>query len=184
MSIILDIMSSVVIGGIILVIIVGVIANMSQSSYEKYETGRSESNRIMLARQMEFDFEKIGYHAAKPAILLADSVSIWFNADIFNDGVVRGTRYYLGSPSESMVAKTRNPRDRVLYREEYGKTPTVFNFGVTGMHFAYYDSAGKPTLNLSLIKVVDVDFTIETQEPINSRYEAFTWQKRFFPMNL
>ena len=184
MSIILDIMSSVIIGGIIMVIIVGIIANMSQSSYEKYETVRTESNRIVLARQIEFDLEKIGYHAVKPAIQGADSLSIWFNADIYNDGIVRGIRYYLGSPLEAMVMKTRNPRDRVLYREEVGKTPTVYNYGVTDLRFVYYDSTGKPTANRSLIRAIDVQLTLETQEPINSRYAGFTWQKLFYPMNL
>jgi len=184
MSVILDIISSVIIGGIIMVIIIGIIANLSQSSYEKYESTRSESNRIALARQIEFDLEKIGFHATKPAILAADSNSIWFNADLYKDKVVRGVRYYLGSPTETLVSKTKNPRDRVFYREESGKATTVYNYGVTNLRFTYYDSTGAATTNRVVVKAIEITVDIETTEPHNSVYQSFTWQKRFYPLNL
>ena len=120
---------------------------------------------------------------AKPsvAMLAAKSDSISFKGDLQNTGTVNTVQYYLGPVSG--LAKTKNPRDRVLYRVEDGKVIGA-SMGVTSLSFSYYNSDGYATSAPDSVRSIRVKFTLESPSPVDTTYATLSWEKRFYPKNL
>src|SRR5260221_13424951 len=99
MWVILDIFGASIIAGIILVAIFGMNVNLDQATYNKTFTLITQTNTVALARMIEYDFVKIGYHTPKPAVLAAKSDSIsFYMADPTNPGVAYyPVQYYVSS---------------------------------------------------------------------------------------
>ncbi|HTK82179.1 MAG TPA: hypothetical protein VL633_07810 [Bacteroidota bacterium] len=193
MSSLLNITGAVVIGGLIMLSILGRAINLNQTSIEKTTTLTMQTNAVTAARILEYDFVKAGYKVPKgTAVTAADSVSITFTADLLDDGVVRTIQYSLGSTSESNVASTRNPRDRILHRSVSGQSSTDAILGLTNLLFTYYDSLGKKTTTLSQIRSIYVHMDFEASErvikttdtPSDTGYQGVHWEKTIFPRNL
>jgi hypothetical protein len=179
----MDIIGASIIAGIILVAIFGMNVNLDQATYNKTFTLITQTNCVTLARMIEFDFVKIGYHTPKPAVRAAkqDSISFYM-ADPTNPGVAwDSVQYYVGPAS--VLGSTKNPRDRILYRVRNG-VRTAANIGVTSLSFTYYDSAGVVTTIPDFVKSIDVVFNVESPFPVDTTYAAAFWQKRIFPRNL
>ena len=192
MAALIDIIGAGIIAGLVLLSIFGLGANLNQASYEKSFTYALQTNVVTLARIMESDIVKIGYHIPKgTAITSASANSITFKADLADAGVTNIVRYTLSNTSSAEVNATLNPKDVVLYREVDGSTIAA-NLGVTNLQFAYYDSAGTPTATLSDIKSIYVKISLESPERIINTAEAATdtsypgvfWEKTIFPRNL
>ena len=181
MSILIDIVGSLVIAGIIMLAILGLNVNMNQAMYDKTFALITQSNAVTLARMIEFDFVKIGYHSTKPNLLVAKSDSISFRGDMGDDGTVRTVRYYVGAMST--LGSTKNPNDRLIYRVQDG-TVTPMNLGVTNMSFSYYNADGFATLNADSVRSISVIFTVQSSEPVDTTYTTAFWQKKIFPKNL
>ena len=184
MAVLIDIVGASVIAGIIMLTILNLNANLNQASYEKVYTLNMQTNIVTLARIIEYDFVKIGYHTSKPAILNADSTSIRFTSDLLNAGVTNTVKYSISDVSESVVASTKNPRDRMIYREVNGQPMISANLGVTSLKFTYLDSMGSETSNLTFIKAIRVKIKLENPEPIDTTYQGVFWEKTIYPRNL
>jgi hypothetical protein len=183
MAIIIDIFGATIIAGIILVAIFGMNVNLDQATYNKTFTLITQTNCVTLARMMEFDLVKIGYHTPKPAVVAAkpDSISFYM-ADPTNPGVGSYlVQYYLSSTS--LLASTKNPRDRILYRVQNGGSIAA-NLGVTALTFTYYDRNGLVTTIPDSVKSINVLFSVESPFPVDTTYAAAFWQKRIYPRNL
>ncbi len=181
MSILIDLIGATIILGIVLMAILGLNVNLDQASYSKTFTLITETNCVTLARMLEFDLVKAGYHTSKPAFLAAKSDSISFLADLRDAGTVNTVTYRLG-PTSALGA-TKNPRDRMLYRTEDGST-IASNLGVTALTFTYYDLSGAVTAGLADVASINVQFTVESPFPVDTTYAAAVWQKRIYPRNL
>jgi len=181
MAILIDIVGSLVIAGIIFLTILGLNVNMNQATYNKTFSVITQSNAIALARMIEYDFVKMGYHSPKPMILSAGADSISFVADLANDGTVHTVKYRLGSTST--LASTKNPNDRLLYRVQDGATIPM-NLGVISFSLSYVDSAGFKTTKADSIRGITVAFNVQSSEPVDTGYVAAYWQKIFYPKNL
>ena len=181
MWVLIDIIGATIILGIIIMAILGLNVNLDLASYNKTFTLITQTNTVTLARMLEYDLVKAGYHTPKPAILGAKSDSISFLTDLRDAGVVNSVTYYLGPTS--VLGSTKNPRDRMLYRVEYGSTISS-NLGVTALKFTYFDTAGSVTTIPSNIASINVQFTVESPFPVDTTYAAAVWQKRVYPRNL
>jgi hypothetical protein len=186
MWVIIDIFGASIIAGIILVAIFGMNVNLDQATYNKTFTLITQTNAVTLARMIEYDFIKIGYHTSKPAIFAIKPDSISFMANLRNSstGTAADTnyvRYYVGPVAG--LGSTKNPRDRMLYRVEDGKTIAA-NLGVTSLAFTYYDKDGLTTSIPDSVKSINVVFTCESPYPVDTTYAASFWQKRIYPRNL
>lgn len=181
MAILVDIVGSLVIAGIVLLSILGLNVNMNQATYNKTFSLVTQSNTVALARMIEFDFAKIGYHSPKPMILTAGPDSISFKSDLGNNGTVHTIKYYLGSTST--LAFTKNPNDRLLYRVQDG-TVIPMNLGLTRFSLSYVDSSGFVTTKPDSIRGIYVAFDVQSSEPVDAAYCGAYWEKSFYPKNL
>jgi len=164
----------ILIVGLITLAVLGFVGNLHQSTYEKTAAIVLESNLVAISSVIESDFNKIGYHAAKPAILRADSV-FSFNADLRNNGTVQTVQY------SKTIAQPN--RDSALCRSVSGESSIYSYVHVSKLNFAYFDSTGTPTSNLSAIRSVNVMIELANTSKTSSSISSLFWIKTFYIKN-
>ena len=185
-STLLDILGSVIIGGLILLILFRLNTSATSNLYNNTSEANVQSAMISVGAVLENDFRKIGYCKdwtqipdPSKSILLADTSSIKFLTDVNNDGIVDTLYYYVG-PTSALL-NTPNPRDRLLYRVINNETPKSSNVGVTKFRLIYYDSFGNtlatPVNPPGQIQKMQIDLQIENPEPIDSTYVVAFWRQ-------
>ncbi len=185
----LDIIISFIVGGILLLAILSVNANLTDVGIQSSLDYSAQVGAIDLGQVFEYDLYKIGYHASNPKITFADTVKISYKADFENNGTVDTVTYYAGTTSEAST--TPNPRDFPLYRQ-VNNLPAVKNYyGLTWLRFTYYDSTGAAlstpmslSADLQRIKSIRVQVTVQSTFPYDTTYSSAYWERTFFPMNL
>lgn len=187
-SSLLDIMGSVLGGGILLLILLRMNATAVQNNYEYSGERIVQQNLVEVVSIIEYDFRKIGFcfdqtkipDPAK-AIIRADSSSIYFLTDIvtpdypYGDGVVDTLKYYVGQTSS--LASTPNPNDRILYRVINNNTPSGANLGVTQFKLTYFNSEGVKITNMPAIppfgiNSIQIDVAIENPAAYEDNYST------------
>jgi len=183
MSTILDLVGSFVIGGLLMMMILRVNINFNQMSIEDRLELSTQECLTGLVEEIEYDFRKMGYGVANPAlaVIASDSSSISFFADLDNDGTVETVTYQLGPTSE--VSGTNNPRDRVLRRSVNG-TSVGGSLGVVAFQMITYDISRTVTADTKLIKSIDYILTAESPFPVDSVYAISSWRGTIRPRNL
>ena len=200
-STILDILGSIVIGGMLLLIIF----RLHESNVENIHTNSAElvvqQDLTAVVELIEYDFRKIGYcrdynKIPNPAasIILADSNRISFLTDVAEppsypngDGVVDTLHYYLGPASELLI--TPNPNDRMLYRVLNSDTPAGSNLGVTIFHIIYFNALGavlpSPVDQPGEIARIEIAVQVENVAAYDEQYSTIFWrQLRLIARNL
>jgi hypothetical protein len=188
MTAILDIILSFIIGGILLLTILRVDANLTDTAFQSSLDYSAEESAIGLGQIFEYDFYKIGYHATDPKITYADTARISFKADLENDSDVVAVTYSTGTIADA--SSTPNPNDFPLYRQVGGSSAKSY-YGLTWLKFTYYDSSGTElstpmtlTSDLEKIKSIRVQATMQSTFPYDTTYSSAYWERTFFPMNL
>jgi hypothetical protein len=194
---ILDILGSMVIGGILMITAWRLSDAATNKTYNNGSELTLQQNLVTVAEILENDFRKIGY-ASNPnsfptgasrtkSIPYADTSSIWFYTDIctpnnpFGDGSIDSIHYYLGPISE--CANTPNPRDRILYRVVNTETPMPCNLGVTQFYMVYYDylsdSMATPITREKIgeIKTIEINITVENVSVYDTAYSSAFWKQ-------
>jgi hypothetical protein len=193
-STLLDIVGSILVGGVLLLILFRLEATANETSYDSSQDLIVQQNLTTLIDIIQSDFRKIGYCAdytkiTNPAdvILYADSNEIKFIADLNDAGVLDTVDYYTGPTSE--LSNTPNPNDRLLYRVINGETPKSSNLGVTEFKLIYQNSFGDtldtPVDPAGQIASIQVDLEVENPEAMNNEYQNAYWrQVNFTTRNL
>ncbi len=185
-STILDILGSIIIGGILMSIAWRLSDSATEKTYNSSGELALQQNLATVAQIIEHDFRKIGYCAdwnklpdPSKAIIAADSSSISFLTDIESDGNIDTIKYYLGPTSE--LAETENPRDRLLYRVVNNEQPRASNLGITQFFLVYYDALGDtvylPIDNPGEISSIEINVTVENVAAYNEQYSSAYWQQ-------
>lgn len=185
-STLLDILGSIIIGGILLTIVFRLSGAATEKTYNNSGELSLQQNLSTIAQIIEHDFRKIGYCAdwnklpdPTKAILLAETSGIKYLTDIEADGNLDSIYYYLGPTSELTV--TPNPRDRILYRIVNGENPVQANLGVTQFHMVYYDALGDtvylPIANYGLISSIEINVTVENVAAYDTSYSKAYWRQ-------
>ncbi|MGE5314248.1 MAG: hypothetical protein ACM3Q4_06115 [Acidobacteriota bacterium] len=188
MNTMFDIILSSIIGGALMLSIFAVGSNLSEVSYKNNFDYSVQLAAMDLSQMIEYDFNKIGYRTAKPAITAADSTDITFKSDITNTHTVATIRYYTGTPDD--LTSTKNPNDIPMYKKLNGGTPASMYYGLTKMRFSYYDSVGTKfampvtAANLSKIRSIKVEAVLQSAVSFDSTYSTIYWERTFFPKNL
>lgn len=183
-----DIILSSIIGGSLMLAIFSVGNNLSEVTYQNNFDYSVQLATMDLSQALEYDFNKIGYRAAVPAVTAADSTDITFKSDITNTHTIATIRYYTGTASE--VPTTKNPNDVPLYKMVNGSAAVPAYYGLTKLRFAYYDSIGTKFAmpvtagNLAHIKSIKVLAIIQTTISFDTTYSTMYWERTFFPKNL
>ncbi len=185
-STILDIMGSIVIGGMLLMILLRLNDAAVQNSFQYNGELIVQRNLVEVVQLIEHDFRKIGFckdwnNFPDPtkAILVADSNSIIFLTDVDSDKDMDTLKYILGPASE--LSETPNPRDRMLYRVINDGPLAGSNLGVTEFKLTYFDPFGNtipfPILTPSEIYTMQIDLTVEDVAAYNQEYNRVFWRQ-------
>jgi len=183
MSYFLDIVGSVIIGGLLLLAVMTSYTNVNQVALDSSLELTVQENLDEWIEIIQHDFRKIGYHVPNPAwaVQACDSTSITFMADLDNNGTIDSVNYFLGTPDQ--VPGTENPNDRTLYRQVSGQL-TSGSLGLTGFRLRYFDNSGNPTWTPSDVKAVEVFIQVESPFAVDSTYIQSNWQTVIHPLNL
>ncbi len=193
MSAMLDYIASAIIFGVLVLAVARVQTNINATLYQNTFTVITQGNAVELARQVEFDFLKIGHHVRGQRIFYAAERRIDYRADVSNNMDTALYRYQTGTIAQS--ANTPNPTDFPLFRIQAG-TALRQNFGLIDFRISYFDSnnvrIGVPTNQvdtLAKIRGINVYFMVASPEPVltpqgDTTYSLVTWQKLIFPRNL
>ncbi len=194
MGAMLDYIASVMIFGVLVLTVGRIQTNINTTMYQNTFTVTVQGNAVQLARQIEYDMLKMGYHVQGQRIHAASSRWIVWRA-ARSAGAWDTVRFGYWTGPTSQAAQTFNPRDFPLYRNEDGQTVRQ-DWGLTDFAITYFDSVdvllSTPRFSqdsTDRIKVVDVRFTIESSEPVigpygDTTWNSVTWQKRLYPRNL
>lgn len=182
----LDIMGSVIIGGVMMTIAYQLSDTITERTYNHSGELTIQQNLATVAQIIEFDFRKIGYCKnwnlipdPTKALLYADSSEIKFYTDIDNDGDVDSIHYYLGPTSE--LTGSANPRDRMLYRVLNAETHKSANLGVTQFLLVYFDALGDtltPPIGVNGgITSIEINLTVENTDAYDQKYSKAFWRQ-------
>lgn len=185
-STILDILGALVIGGLLLLILLRLNGNITEN-YIIHGSDRSLQRSLAeTAVVIEKDFRKMGY-CADPSkiteelsiVIAADSEYISFYSDVDQDGNLDIMTYYLSDTTA--LSGTRNPRDRILYRQINGDMPFMISTNVTRFVFEYYDVFGTklavPVASPTMISHMKISIKVEDPEAYNEQYSNAYWQQ-------
>jgi hypothetical protein len=185
-STILDILSSIIIAGFLLLMVTRLNGTLVESSYTASSDLTVQENLVALVRIIEEDFRKIGY-CKDPAkipdpsksILAADQHSITFLTDVDNNAAVDTLRYYVGTTAA--LTSTTNPRDMMLYRVINNQPSQGFSLGVTKFNFLYYDaladSLSFPIDNPNAIYSMRLSVLLESPFAYDQNYSFAYWRQ-------
>lgn len=185
-NVILDIMGSIVIGGILMLTLFRLSDRATESTYNKMGDLTIQQNIATVVSILEFDFRKIGYCAdwtkiPNPAksIIYADSNKIKYLTDVDRNGIVDTMSYYIGPASELIY--TANPRDRFLYRVVNNEKPVKVNLGVTQFQLVYYnfnkDIIPSPVAVPGEIYTIQISVAVEDVEAYDQKYSQVFWRQ-------
>jgi type II secretory pathway component PulJ len=180
-STIFDIITSVVIGGMLLLMALRLNAQAIETNAIYQDNLNLQQGLVALVDIVEYDFRKIGYcrdftkiNPPNTAIVSADSNNIKFLTDIpsnpndVGDGIVDTISYSLGTAS----VNPNNPRERLLFRVVNGQSTTGWSLGVTRFALKYYDALGDtlpfPIADPKLIYTLEVNLSLESPAPLTA----------------
>lgn len=183
---IIDILGSMIIGGILMMIAWRLSDASTERTYNYSGELALQQNLKTIVEIVEYDFRKMGYcdvpGGLPDTIVYADVNRIDFYTDLNPlNGVANADllHYYLGPTSE--CSATPNPRDRILYRVENNQTPKPSNLGVTQFRLVYMDALGDtlstPVADPSRIKTIEINVAVEDVAAYDTLYSQAIWRQ-------
>lgn len=202
----LGLITSYVVGGILLIAILSMNMSVSTSSAEITFTQTIREKASGIQEFISHDIQKMGYNRTKktnPVLVSADSNLIEFHSNIDNspDGSAEVIKWeFTGTP----VSSTPNPNDYELVRSVKDTATGTVNknpirLGVTNFNIKYLDKYGEDLSNhlspplsssqMSDVKQLYIELELQTGEEVirrggDGRYLRTLWEKRFSPRNL
>lgn len=182
----IDILGSMIIGGILMTIAWRLSDASTQRTYNYSGELSLQQNLKTIVEIVEYDFRKIGYcdvpGSLPDTIVYADANRIDFYTDLLPlNGVANKDilKYYLGPTSG--CSETPNPRDRILFRVENNEAPRSSNLGVTQFRLVYMDALGDtlstPVADPSLIKTIEINVAVESVAAYDTLYSQAIWRQ-------
>jgi hypothetical protein len=185
-NVILDIIGSIIIGGILMLSIFRVNNSSTEDLYRGSGNLVAQTNLATVVQILETDFRRIGYCAdwkqipiPTEAILDADSAGIRYLTDVDKDAVIDTIYYYFDHATD--IPGTPNPRDRFLYRVVNNETPVGVNLGVTQFKMEYFNALGTklnfPIADPREIYTMQIDITVEDVAAYDEKYQTIFWRQ-------
>lgn len=203
----MGLVTSYVIGGILLIGILAMNMSLSNSSIELTLTQTTREKATGVQEILNHDIQKIGFNRnnkTSPVLVEADSHKIVFRSNIdnsYNNSVELVTWEFTDTPVDN-----GNPNAYVLKRTvrdvDTGNiiSETPIRLGVTNFNIKYLDEYGEPVSNHMATPVASSDLndirqlyiTLELQSTAKvyqntndgGRFVRTIWEKRFSPPNL
>lgn len=176
MNQILDLLSSFLIGGIILLALLGL--NMQfTSKYQELKLAEiTQSVSSNIGQILEHDFKKIGYgNQVDTSIVSISNNSITFKGDIDNNGTVEVISYSVISNDEKKFIKRT-----INYNENKSWIQPIHKFQIFGL-----SKNMDTTFNINNISslLVNVEYA-RTDYYLDTLSIGVQWRRMFYPKNL
>jgi len=185
-STILDVLGSIVIGGLLLLILLRLNGQMIETNFIN---GNDRSLQRALAETavvVEEDLRKMGFCAdpfklteEMSRVIAADSSYISFYTDIDSNGELDSIAYFVSDTSA--MSGTINPRDRILYRQINTDAPFIVNTNIVEFKLIYFEALGfelpTPVVSPSRITHLEISFKVEDPEAYDQKYTQAYWQQ-------
>ncbi len=172
MSIVLDLIGSVVIASFVILMGLRLNQSISGSADASSANLNVQESLVDIVRSIEFDFRKIGYNVPNPqnAIVRDDSDHITFLADMNRDGTIDTVDWWVTQP----IGGFPNPNIRILYRRVSPGPAVGAALGVTQFTLKYLNQDGGPIMFLSQIWIIEM--TLQVQSPYRVQDQVLTDQ--------
>jgi hypothetical protein len=194
MAAIMDVVFSMILGGLLLLVVID--ANEIASENQSLYNGNMLVQELLIttAQMIEGEFRNMGFGVPETTgtIISADTSEITFLIDLDRNDTIDTVSYGVGPAAE--LSSTQNELDRYLYRSvNYGPT---FKIGVvTVFNLQYFTRAGEtlstPVQGDRLPEIHVVEVTLEVQNPYallrkeshvqtgerNALYSSSLWQQ-------
>ncbi len=185
-NVILDILGSIIIGGILMLSLFRVHGSSTEDMYRGSSNLVAQTNLATTVQILEADFRKIGYCSnwqkipiPTKAIIYADSSNIKYLTDVNSNGIVDTVRYYFDYNTD--IPQTPNPRDRFLYRVVNSQAPVGVNLGVTHFKMYFFNALGNaltfPITDPGEIYTMQIDISVEDVAAYNEKYQTVFWRQ-------
>ncbi|HUI09627.1 MAG TPA: hypothetical protein VL221_04815 [Bacteroidota bacterium] len=168
MSAILDVLCSILMGGMLLMNVIDAQNLVAEDSSTYQGDAFVQELLITQVQYIEGEFQNMGYGLSpgKQTILAAGDSSIAFLCDVNRDGTMDTISYTLGPTSE--LAATQNEMDRYIHRQLNSEAPTSPAV-VTYFHLTYItatdDTLVTPVSAGDLGRIKEVEISLEVQNP-------------------
>jgi hypothetical protein len=194
MNTIMDILTSTIIGGMLLLLVLKLNLFMSEASYSSDTELRLQQDTKTLSDIMNSDFRKVGYKYDHTAIITAEKDRFKFVGDLEPPGqpgfgVVDTVEYFLEDSTHSLG--TTNQNDIILVRVlNNHDTIAGASLGLVKLQFSYLDSISAPTADLTKIRYIKTEMWVEPTESRNNfvtgnNDSTFTyWEFTIYPRNI
>jgi len=186
------IVTSFVIGGLLLLSILFMNMSMSRSSASLTMRQMTQQNVQATSQILTHDISKIGFNRFKKInnpIVAAESTKVKFQSNLDNstNGSVELIEWHFDTSTE--VTSGSNPDDHILRRTVDGNT-TDITMGITSFKLTYLDKNLNPTTAKDEIRHIKVDMRISSKEGLGkigggaAEYTESIWSKTFTPKNI
>ncbi|MBI5214154.1 MAG: hypothetical protein HY960_00205 [Ignavibacteriae bacterium] len=190
MSTMLDIIGSIIIGGVVMLMVLNVNSNFVTLQGKQALSKVVQSNATAAAELVEHDFRKIGYRCTDSIKLsLMDSSRITALGDFDDNGSIDSIRYYFDNVTP-VYASPANKDIRMLYRVFNNQVPSPINLGFTRFRLWYFDSSESETSVRSNVRSIKVAFQFaspykyETTAQYDTNFYTLYWERIVKPKNL
>ena len=182
----LDILGSFFVGGILLIIVLNLNADLMDRSFSGNLELITQQNAASIGELLDYDLRQIGYGVDDPdtAIIRAGTDRIIFWTDIDDDGNVDSLRYYMASTPTDTTISDRNADTYILYRLAGSESENDVDLGVTSFNLTYYDSDGNTTTDKAEIKIIEVEMTVQSLYEYDGDYATAYYYLKIAPKNL
>jgi hypothetical protein len=168
MTALLDVLISILMGGMLLLNVLGAQDVVAEDSSMYQGDVLVQEMLITQVQSVEGEFRNMGYGLppGQQAILAAGDSTISFLTDIERNGTIDTLSYSLGPPSE--LSATQNEMDRYVHRR-VNSDPSTSPAVVTYFHFRYLTATGDtlpgPVTGPDLGRIKEVEISMEVQNP-------------------
>lgn len=177
----LTLVSSFIIGTILLLTLVKLNLNLAENSMDSMNDQQAKIQIDAIAGVLSHDFRKIGYSVEGIKLSEATPTRITFKGDMEDKGTVDEVSWEFDRFSD--LPETMNPNDQLLTRTVNGNV-TPIKLGVVKFELTYFDAYMQPTGSLDDIDKIKVKVVSESTQPVGNKYMSASWEKIFTPMNL
>lgn len=177
----LSIVSSFIIGTVLLVSLVKVNLSLVENSMDSMYDQVAKINVHSIAAAVSHDFRKMGYGVSGSSLQEATPSKISFQGDLDDDGLIDMVSWEWDKTQN--VTETSNPDDYVLLRIVNGKI-TPINMGVVKFELSYYDKLNQPTVLTNEVREIHITLLSESADPVGDKYMKASWEKKFVPLNI
>jgi len=185
-STIIDVLGSLIIGGLLLLILMRLNGTVTEHYYVTGSDRNLQRSLAETAILIEKDFRKMGYCAdpykiteTMDIVVVGDSDFISFYTDVDKDENLDIITYFVSDTNA--LAATKNPRDRILYRQINSDTPLMISTNITRFLLEYYDVFGNkltsPVASPGNITHMKISMRVEDPEAYNEQYSNAYWQQ-------